>query len=253
MFLKLLMWMIAGLFITVPFSATAEAAGSTWIEQGWNQIEQGRISSAMSNWQQGLNSLDDKQLLGSLGVFSELPNALARLKQAGRDEKSFILRQPHKQGWRYHLLTAQPIERDLEHRQITMAVLKTRIGITGKLLANEASKFKKHPVTSDHHIKTAVTQNIEREEPENYQPIIALDPDTFTINSFEVKGNKRVSTDIILMSLRDYYGSERTDSDLKSIRRQVIDTHNISRVYNISVKNPILIDEDTVLITITEK
>jgi len=254
MFLKWLTWMLAGLFITLPLSALAEQQDrSAWIESGWQHIQKNRVSSAMRSWQQGVNKLDDKQLLGSLGLFSDFSNAIRRLKQAGRDEKVFIVRQPLKQGWYYHLLTAQPIEKDIEHRQIVMAALKKTVGIEGKLLANEAAKFKSHSAATYELVNKTDERDEETVELEDYQPIIVMDADTFTINSFEVKGNKQVSTDIILMSLRDYYGSERTDSDLKSIRRQVIDTHHISRVYNIKVKRPILIDEDTVLITITEK
>lgn len=240
--------MITGLLITVPL--TAAQANSDWIEHGWKHIQENNIDSAISIWQRGVNTLDNKQLLGSLGSFASLPNALAMLKRAGRNEKAFIIRQPHSGNWRYRLLTAQAIEKNIETRQIRMAALKASLAIKGKLLANEALKFK-NSGTGNARPKQTVAKRTPAAVNEE-QLIMALDPETFTINSFEVKGNKRISTDIILMSLKDYYGSEKTDSDLKNIRRQVIDTHNLSRIYNIKVKKPILIAEDTVLITITE-
>ena len=257
---------ISLLSFCLPFAAHAERAVLSWADAGWQQIQQQDSSAALSIWQQGVNTLPDTQLLGSLGTFSSFANALDTVKRAGREENVFIIRKAGQSGWVYCALTAQTITRDIEIRQLEMAALKQRVGIESKLLANEAAKFKQkpaidylialEPATSGQHVKTtalvAEKNHSIRSHAAKYQPIMAVAANSFTINSFEVKGNKRVSTDTILLSLRDYYGSEKTSSEFKDIRRQIIDIYNMERVYNVKVNTPRFIEDDTVLISITE-
>ncbi|GAV19519.1 hypothetical protein MMIC_P0453 [Mariprofundus micogutta] len=237
------------LCLCMPFSASAERAVLPWVDTGWSQLQSGEINQALSTWQQGLNNLPDKQLLGSLGTFSNLDYAIARIKRAGVDENVFMISYSGSSSQMYYVLTAQSIARNMDIRQTEMAVLKERVGMHGKLLANEAQKFKTGKTTNKAlHARMPTSKKSTAKQ----QAILAVEESTFTINSFEVKGNKRVSTDTILLSLRDYYGSEKTPSEFNSIRRQIIDIYNMQRVYNVKVNRPQFIEDDTVLISITE-
>ncbi|PJA31699.1 MAG: hypothetical protein CO187_07995 [Zetaproteobacteria bacterium CG_4_9_14_3_um_filter_53_7] len=265
--LKLLnLCLISLLSACLPFVAYAERDALSWTDAGWQQMQQKDNATAMNIWQQGVNTLPDKQLLGSLGTFSGFANALDTIERAGREEHVFIIRTAGRHGWVYNALTAQPITRDIEMRQLEMAALKQRVGIEDKLLANEAGKFKQkpaadyaltiQPAAAGQHVKTTALVAKRTYSPRSsaaaYQPIMAVASTSFTINSFEVEGNKRVSTDTILLSLRDYYGSDKTSSEFRDIKRQIIDIYNMEHVYNVKVNTPRFIEDDTVLISITE-
>jgi len=237
------------LCLCMPFSATAERAALPWVDAGWSQMQNDNMNAALNAWQRGINNLPDKQLLGFLGAFSSLDNAVDTIKRAGKNENVFIVQSYGKNKLYYYALTAQPFTEDLAIRQVEMLFLKERLGIHGKLLANEARKFKQGYVAD---IPQIVHNKPSKKAAQEQQQIIAVADESFTINSFEVKGNKRVSTDTILLSLRDYYGPEKSPSEFKNIRRQIIDIYNMERVYNVKVNTPRFIEEDTVLISITE-
>jgi len=75
----------------------------------------------------------------------------------------------------------------------------------------------------------------------------------FSINRFEISGNMLVPTDTILINLRDYYGSKKNRSDLKRIRRNVINLYHILGYYGVRIKVPSTIEDETVFIHINEK
>ncbi len=242
--------LIGLLCLCMPFTATAERSVLPWVDAGWSELQNDNTTAALNVWQQGTNNLPDKQLLGFLGAYSSLDNAIDTIKRAGQNENVFIVRNSAKGKLYYYALTAQAFAKDMAIRQVEMSVLKERLGIHGKLLANEARKFKQGYITSEPllvHNKTS-----KKVAEKKQQPILAVADESFTINSFEVKGNKRVSTDTILLSLRDYYGSEKSPSEFKNIRRQIMDIYNMERVYNVKINTPRFIEEDTVLISITE-
>jgi len=76
---------------------------------------------------------------------------------------------------------------------------------------------------------------------------------SFSINRFEISGNKLVSNDVILMGLSDFYGSGKTRSDLQSIKNQILEIYRMSGIYTVRVSTPQRVDDDTIRITVREK
>ena len=118
-----------------------QAASADWLESGWNQFENSQYQEAIATWQAGVNSLPDKQLLGSLGIFSNWDNALALLKLAGPQEKAFIIFGQQKTVL-YYVMTAQEMPEDLQLRQTQLTSIKSKIGLQEKIIVSEAYKFK---------------------------------------------------------------------------------------------------------------
>jgi len=227
---------IAGLICAWLLSLTAPAAAQSappaWLERGWQLLAAGNQQRALHLWQRGVSALPEHQLLATLGVFAHLPYALQRLKQLGPGYQTLIARRNRHGRTLYYLLSSLPTSADRRRRQSELADLKQAAGISGVLLAVEAGAFR----------NMAAPPEADPATPER----------SFTINRFEISGNRQLSTDLILMSLRDFYGSDKTDTDLALIRQQVLELYRSSDIRRVEVAAPTLLD-DTVSITIREQ
>jgi len=238
--------MIFALWLCMPLSALAEA----WVDAGWQQIASGHYRKALSIWQQGVNDMPDHRLLASIGVYARFPYALEQLKQAGQPYGVLIVR--HHQHGRifYYVLSTRQISADRSKRQSRQADLKQAAGINDMLLAVEAKRLKVQPVPTDYFSKIVAKPVRSMKTPATV--ILAAPASSFSINRFEINGNQHISTDVILMSLRDFYGAGRTRSDLTRISDQLMETYRAAKLYNVHIATLQLLD-DTVQITILEK
>jgi len=208
-----------------------------WIYDGWQYSDQQRYKEALDAWQRGLNSMTDAQLLATLGAYSMLENAIEQLQQIGRDQKVFIVRSNMNGRDIYYVLSARQVPADIGERQVKLASLKKAAGITGKLLACESGKFK---------------STLTPRAPAAPDLLTASEPQSFTINRFDLSGNKLLSTDFILINLREYYGDGRTIRDIKRIKRDVINLYHMSGYSKVKVNLVQLALNETVTIQIDE-
>jgi len=86
---------------SLPFSV---AHASDWLDAGWKQVEQRQAAEALKLWQQGVNQLEDKQLLIVLSLGNNLDAAIALAKQAGRAESAFVLQSVFRSKPAYYVL-----------------------------------------------------------------------------------------------------------------------------------------------------
>jgi len=173
-----------------------------------------------------------------------------KLKQVGPSNGAFIVRRNQQGRMLYYVLSTRLVAVDRSQRQLDLTDLKHAAGITGVLLAVEAGTIKLQPVPTDYFSETSARPVLNNTTPTT--DTMAVPEASFSINRFEISGNQHISTDIILMSLRDFYGSDKTPADLQSIKKQIIETYRISKIYHVQVLSPQLVD-DTVRITIREK
>jgi hypothetical protein len=221
-----------------------------WVEAGWQQVSANHEHQALELWQQGINQLDDKRLLASIGVYAHFPYAIAQLKQVGPTFGTFIARRQQHGKTLYFVLSMRQTSADRKKRQIELADLKQAAGISGILIAAEAGTFK--PLQKSTALAPAGLTTTRK----TFKPVKVSTAETaisFSINRFEVNGNNRVSNDVILMGLSDFYGSGKTRSDLQSIKNQVLEIYRMSGIYTVRVSTPQLVDDDTIRITIREK
>jgi len=132
-----------------------------------------------------------------------------------------------------------------------LANLKQAAGITGILIAAEAGSFKSQQKLADLAPPTMV--NSSRQPFQSVNAGTAEPEINFSINRLEISGNDLVSNDMLLISLSDFYGSDKTRSDLTFIRNRIVEIYRLAGVDNIQVSSPQLVNEDTVRITIQEK
>jgi len=234
------------LWLCSPSSALAEE----WVAAGWQQISAKHDHQALEIWQQGVEQLDDKRLLASLGVFAHFPYAVDKLKQVGAAYGAFIVRRNQQGRVLYYVFSTRHVAADRNKRQLELAELKQAAGISGILLAVEAGTLKLQAVPTDY-FHTAVARPVLKRT-QAATAIMATAENSFSINRFVISGNQHVSTDIILMSLRDFYGADKTRADLQSIKNQIIEIYRMSDIDSVQVTMPQLIDDDTVRITISE-
>jgi len=246
--------------VTNPDSGTeleqvSIAAGDPeWIEEGWFYFEQMDYATALLKWQRGLNTLNGDRLLATLGAFSQLGNAVNRLHKIGPDHQAMIIRSNMNGRDIYYVLSASYVPADIFERQEELATLKKAAGIPGFLLACESKKFKSGPLSDNHFANLKLYRNIAPLKKTVARDIwTAIESHSFTINRFEVSGNKLLPTDFILISLRDYYGDERSRSDIKQIRNDVISLYQMSGYPKVKVNLPKQVDSDTIEIQIDEK
>ena len=114
---------------------------SVWVEQGWQQLDDNNINNALAIWQAGVNSLPSDQLLAMLGVFSNLPGAIIRLKTAGQGEKAIILQSVFKGKKAFYVMSVQHVPADKSTRRKKLASLYKAIDASETIYANEAKKF----------------------------------------------------------------------------------------------------------------
>jgi len=205
---------------------------------------------ALEIWQKGVNQLADKRLLASLGVYAHFSYAVDKLKQVGPSYGAFIIRRNQHGRMLFYVLSMRQVAVDRNQRQLDLADLKQAAGITGILLAVEAGTIKLHPVPTNYFSDTTAKPVLNNTTLTT--DTIAVPETSFSINRFEIIGNQHISTDIILMSLRDFYGSDKTRADLQSIKKQIIEIYRMSKIYHVQVSTPQLVD-DTVRITIRDK
>ncbi len=234
------------LWLCLSCSALAEE----WVAAGWQQISANHDDQSLAIWQKGVNQLDDKRLLASLGVYAHFPYAVDKLKQVGPSNGAFIVRRNQQGRMLYYVLSMRQVPVERSKRQLELADLKQAAGITGTLLAVEAGTIKLQPVPTDYFSKAIAKPVLKKTTPTTVT--MATPENSFSINRFEISGNQHISTDIILMSLRDFYGSDKTPADLQSIKNQIIEIYRMSKIYNVQVSTPQLVD-DTVRFTIREK
>jgi len=142
---------------------------------------------------------------------------------------------------------------DIYERQEKLDTLKKAAGISGFLLACESKKFKSGPIADNHFANVKLQEATPpRQKSSGANVWAAIESQSFTINRFEVSGNSLLPTDFILISLREYYGDEKTRSDIKQIRRDIISLYRMSGYSRVKVKLPQQMDEETVGIQIDE-
>jgi len=239
--------MALAISLCIPLSVLAEE----WVDVGWQQINTGQYDKALATWQQGINQLDDQRLLASVGVYAHFPYAIDQLKQIGPAFDAFIIRREQNARLLYYVLSTRQVPTDRNSRQLVLADLKQAAGITDILIAVQAKDIKLNPVPTDYLSKTTMKPDRHITKPASI--LMATLPNIFSINRFEISGNQHISTDIILMNLSDFYGSGKTHADLELIKKQVLETYHMAKIYNVKIKTPHLIDDDTVHITIREK
>jgi len=240
--------MVSALCLCLPLPARAETwIPEAWIQSGWQQIASGHHRQALSIWQQGVNQIPDRQLLASIGVYAHFPYALAQLKQVGPSYDAFIIRHKQRESVLYYVLSARRVPSSLSKRQRLLGDLKRAAGISDTLLAIEAKKLKTETLPTDHFSTPA------RKSMPPTTAITATAAANFSINRFDISGNRHLSTDAILISLSDFYGPGKKHSDLTSIRNQVMETYHRAGIYSVRIAMPQLINDDTVQISIEEK
>ncbi len=253
--------MAFAIWLCLPLSVLA----NEWIDSGWQHINAGQYIKALETWQQGINQLDDKRLLASVGVYAHFPYAIAQLKQVGPDFGALIVRRILNDRLLYFVLSTRHVSANRSKRQLALADLKQAAGITDILIAVEASTIKLHPVPTDYlsisivkpvlHAGKAEKTIGEKSARTAHRPATSPSSEvvnSFSINRFEINGNHHITTDIILMGLSDFYGSGKSQSDLKSIQNQVLEIYRMSGFYNMRVSTPQLVD-DTIHINILEQ
>ncbi|MDQ6997059.1 MAG: hypothetical protein Q9M82_06310 [Mariprofundus sp.] len=239
--------------LTLCLCSPSSALAQEWVKAGWQQISARHDNKALIIWQQGIDKLDDKRLLASIGVYAHFPYAIAQLKQVGPVFDAFIARRQQHGKVLYFVLSASNVPKNHIKRQNKLAGLKQAAGITGLLLATEARNFKyfksSHTSTSlsEASIINSKAKTV-RSAGGGVKPTIH-----FSINRFEISGNSQVSNDVILIGLRDFYGSAKRRSDLRSIRTRILEIYRMSGIHHVQVSKPQLVDNDTVQITIQEK
>ena len=234
--------------------ASLEAGNPDWIDEGWQYFEQQDYATALLKWQRGLNGLSGDRLLATLGAFSQLGNAVNRLQKVGPEHKAMIIRSNMNGRDIYYVLSASHVPADIFDRQEQLKSLKKAAGISGFLLACESKKFRSGPISDNHFANIKLYRNITPAKKVVARDIwTAIESQSFTINRFEVSGNKLLPTDFILISLRDYYGDERPRSDIKQIRNDVISLYQMSGYAKVKVNLPEQVDGDTIAIQIDEK
>ncbi|NWF36829.1 POTRA domain-containing protein [Mariprofundus sp. KV] len=235
-------------------SALIEAGGpQEWINDGWHYFEQQDYATALLKWQRGLNGLNGDRLLATLGAFSQLGNAVNRLQKIGPDHNAIIIRSSMNGRDIYYVLSATEVPVDIFDRQEQLKSLKKAAGISGFLLACESKKFRSGPISDNHFANIKLYRNITPTKKVVARDIwTAIESQSFTINRFEVSGNKLLPTDFILISLRDYYGDERSRSDINQIRNDVISLYQMSGYSKVKVNLPKQVDNDTIAIQIDE-
>ena len=232
----------------------ARISTTRWIKDGWQHNENHAYGDALLSWQRGLNSLPDNQLLATLGAFSQLGNAINRLKKIGHDHNAFIIRSNMNGRDIYYVLSARQVPADIYERQEKLETLKEAAGIAGFLLACESKKFKSGPIAENHFANVKLYEgSAPRRKSTSANLWAAVESKSFTINRIEVSGNSLLPTDFILISLREYYGDERTRSDIKQIRRDIISLYRMSGYSQVKVKLPQQMDDETVGIQINEE
>lgn len=218
-----------------------------WVDQGWRSLDRNRYADALYYWQKGLNRLDPMQPVCVAGAFSQLGYAIERAEAIGRQRGAFIIR-PDYIGQGYFTVLVADTERYRPTR------LKAETGIReGFYIAAsgrfQSGNFSGNPYT-DVALHTPVNHTALHLHPATYSPTPA--PDAFTINRFEVSGNKLLPTDLILISLRDYYVGEHSTTDIDHIRRTVIDLYEMSGYSHVRIGLPHKLESDTVEINIDE-
>lgn len=224
----------------------AEATTAPWLLNGWEMIDQFNTDEALRRWQQGVNQLDDHRLLASLGVFSKQENALTKIKQIGREQQVFIaLRQHGKQL--YYVLSALPVPADVEARQSALAKLKQSAHITSKLLAVSPADFKSPDIPA-HFPEIIFTPSAKSA----LSPATPATDGVPLINRFEITGNQLISTDTIIMELREFFDMHNSPQTRNLIRLTVAALYRDTGMEHVGIDIPADTSDETVRIHITE-
>jgi len=231
-----------------PLVSTVQQAG--WFRHGWDQLVNTQYQSALDVWQQGVNSMPDEQLLIALGAFQQRSNALDMIERAGPHSGVLMLQIRSNGKPVYDVLSVIDLSADIRARQVQLATLKKAAGINnGQLYTQEAWHFKTATALhAGHSSKGSATLQAATEN----NPVALSESGTFTINSFDVHGNQRISMDQILLGLKNFYGSGKQRSVLQRIQHQVIETYRAAGMFHARVEIPVLIDDDMIAIYITE-
>lgn len=230
-----------------------------WLTRGWQQLDSYDVNQALQTWQIGLNDLPDNRLLVSLGVFAKQENAVAKVKQIGRQQQLFIAIR-HIGKPLYYVLSMRDVPTDFESRQTSLAGLKKAAHISSRLLALASVNFKNRLIP-EHYPEVLTSKPTTRmaipdgsrdllsqpstEKPlttENYPPI----------NRVEISGNQQVSTDTIILELRDFFDMKNSPANQALIKRRVADLYHDTGLHHARINIPAGILDDTVRISIHE-
>ena len=247
--------LIISCWLLLPASIWAEA----WLDNGWKKLDAGEHNAALRIWQQGVNAMPESRLLPSVGVFAHFPYALEQLKQIGPGFGAFLVRHEKQGRMLYFVLSTRPLPLDRKQRQQSLADLKQAAGVTGVLVGESAGTFRLEPVPVNFFTlkqtrpspKPVPARRLETKTIKASQPAIKIDA-PFIINRFAITGNKHITTDMILMSLRDFYGRDKTKRDLQLIRDRVRMLYHGEGMTHVQVRMPQPVDEESVQITILE-
>ncbi len=244
----------------VPEAASPPVSTSApdWLIRGWQQLDSYDVDQALQTWQIGLNDLPDNRLLVSLGVFAKQENAVAKIKQIGRRQQLLIAIR-HIGKPLYYVLSMRDVPTDTESRQASLADLKKAAHINSRLLALASVNFKNRLIP-EHYPEVLTSEPTTRiatpdkrhedsqpstEKPlttENYPPI----------NRVEVTGNQQVSTDTIILELRDFFDMRNSPANQTLIKRRVSDLYHDTGLHHARIDIPAGILDDTVRISIHE-
>ncbi|MDQ6992668.1 MAG: ShlB/FhaC/HecB family hemolysin secretion/activation protein [Mariprofundus sp.] len=203
---------------------------SDWVEQGWQQLDQGDADAALAIWQQGVNSIPSKRLLAFLGVYFHMTAAIRQLKRAGMAEKAIILHADFKGKKAYYVMSAGDIPADKSIRREKLASLHQAIKATGILYANAAGKFQ-----TEKNVAVAI-------------PVAG----TFTIKAFKLIGNTLIADDVFQKALKPYTGENRTREDLVAAKQAILRLYRDAGYEMVAVGLPRKVKAETVPIRVFE-
>jgi len=237
----------------------ASAIPPLWLTQGWEKIDIYDIDHALQIWQIGLNSLQNERLLVSLGVFAKQENAVAKIKQIGREQLVFIaIRRIGKPL--YYVLSMREVAANPVIRQTYLAELKQAANITSKLLATASINFKNRLIL-EHYPDTFSSSSLHianhESNPEKTElPVTgqsgATTPDQPAISRFEISGNQQVSTDTIILELSDFFDMENSPANRTLIKHRIADLYHDTGLNHVSITIPEEVLGGTVSIVILE-
>jgi len=244
-----------------PIDAPSSVTPPHWLTRGWEQIDIYDIDRAMQIWQIGLNELQDKRLLVSLGVFAKQENAVARIKQLGREQLVFIAIR-HIGKPLYYVLSMRDVAADPALRQEDLAELKQIANITSRLLTMASVNFKNRLILEHYpelfSSKPVYIPNRESNR-ETAQPSPAdqalpeeAGADLPVISRLEISGNQQVSTDTIILELREFFDMKNSSANRTRIRQSIVQLYHDIGLNHVSINIADAMHDGTVNIAIQE-
>jgi len=242
--------------------SSAGASPPHWLSQGWEQVDTYDIDQALQIWQIGINELQDKRLLVSLGVFAKQENAVARMKQIGRAQLVFIAIR-HIGKPLYYVLSMRDVAADPGIRQRELSELKQAASITSRLLTMASVNFKNRLILEHYPELFSSTpayipnseSNSKKPEPSPADQALpeTAGADQPSISRLEISGNQQVSTDTIILELREFFDMKNSSANRTMIRQSITQLYHDIGLNHVSINIADAMHDGTVNIEIQEE